>query len=133
MWLPILDQFEVEVRFLTRAERDAIDRKCRKKKIQSGRIEETLDEAIYAREASRAYIADCRGLTNSVIRQLGVPLEEDVPEDADGTIPYDQDLIEDLFRESYASKFALPVLNFATEMLGLVELDERLKKSDSGS
>jgi hypothetical protein len=125
----VLDGFEVDVRRLTQHQSNDLAKMCSRPVLDpvTRAMVDKLNEDLWAAEAPKRYIADWRGLTASIIRRLGVDLEEDPPAGDDGFIPFDVELATDLWKYAHGDKFAIAICNVSREMLAADEL--RRKKN----
>lgn len=67
----------------------------------------------------------CDGLTNGIIRRLGIDLEEDLPADSNGFVECTLDVLRDLWVNAHAEKFPAPIQRFSREMLSFVEAEKK--------
>ena len=131
--LEILDGFTVTVRSKTRRQLEELYEECSTPKLNTatGRMERDLDEKLWAQHAPDAYLAGWEGLTPSVIRRLGLPLEEDPPTDSEGCVAYDPEIARQLWRYAYADRFSQPVAAFARSLLEALELEKKIVSTAS--
>lgn len=135
MPLPIADDFEVMVWYRTPSELEAFEKRCTTKKLDPNTraMTDQRDMKVWLRDAPAFYIeaSECKGLTPSVVQQLGIPLEEEPATDENGEIPITDEVIRELWEHAQAAKFLFPVLNFSREMLTVVELEKKKGSTDS--
>lgn len=132
--LEIVDGFVVHVRSKTRRQLEDLYEECSTPKLNAvtGRMDRDLDDRQWSQKAPDAYIAGWEGLTPSVIRRLGLPLEEEPPVDSDGQVPYDPDIARQLWRYAYADRFSQPVAAFARSLLEALELEKKIDSMRCG-
>lgn len=127
MPLTILDEFIVQVRRLTSRQTQDLFTRCQRPNVLrgTGQPETVLDDELWLRHAPDAYVAGWSGLTASVLRGLGVDLEEDPPTNGDGCIPWDAELARDVWREAQAIRFSVPIVQFSRDMLAAAEREKK--------
>lgn len=133
--LVVRDGFTVDVRVKTRRALERLYERCSRPKPSpvSGRMEQVLDDGLWAQNAPDAYIASWQGLKPSHFQLLGIALEEAPTTNGDGCIPYDAELARDIWREAFFDKFAQPIMTTAREALGQIEEDKKKDSPASGS
>lgn len=137
--LPILDTFEVNVRFVNFDAREELADKCTVQKITRAGKTADFDFQKWLEHAPDYYIAADNGkpawtgLTPSIVRRLGVPLKTDPPTDDTGCIPFDRELARQLWRKAQATKFRDPIVEFSGDMLDWIERAKEREKKDSAS
>src|SRR5512139_30848 len=128
MPLTILDEFIVQVRRLTSRQTQDLFNRCQRPNVgrAAGQPDTVLDEEQWLRNAPDAYIAGWAGLTATILRELGIDLEEDPPTtNGTGEIPWDAELARDVWREAQAIKFSIPIVQFSRDMLAAVEREKK--------
>lgn len=121
--LVIRDKFTVVVRHRTRIESE---------QFIEGLM--NLDDDERARRCAEYFLdaSDERagGLTLDVARHLGVAVADDQATDESGCIALDTEVLGDLWRHSYADRFANPITAFSRDMLATVAREKEAAKND---
>lgn len=115
--LPILDDFRVQVRYLSRREIERLYERIN-----------ALDAETQALEAAKAFIAGWSGCKPATVRCLGLNVTDDNA-NGDGQISFDADNARDLWRNIPANRFSAPIMNFSGGMLAVVEAEKEQAKN----
>lgn len=136
--LEILDGFTVMVRHRTRKQIQALGKMTsRKRPGPGGVLMEVIDDELWIQHAPPEYVDGWTGLTNSIIRRLGVPLKTELPETVEEVIegvarkciPFDLELLRDIWRHALPDKFGDPIVRFARDLLDHDEQNRLQKKA----
>jgi hypothetical protein len=124
------DPFTVYVRALTQRQReDLYEASSREVRGFGGVKTRVQDDRLWNDNAPLAYVEGWEKLSPLTLTRLNIFVDEAPPTDAEGFIPYSQELSQELWREADRAKYCLRIIQHSSDIGENRAKIEALKKS----
>ena len=130
--------WDVLVQYLTPAKVKLLSEDATTKKLnrQTRQMEDKVDNEILAKLMTKAMILDWRGLTTAMLRDL-VPVPDAVnaklEKEHGGKLPFSPEDLEVLVENTYSRSFMDTVMECATDLHTMREMEKRALEKNSGA